>query len=115
MDCTFKIGDVIWAKDSKHSFVFYHRPCRVLSIGTLGIRVDLLGGGGKFTVDKDDFELVPKGGILKRGDILIHKETKEKITFLEYYYRDLLYCRNSNNSVRSYNIKELERGKRADL
>ena len=105
----FKVGDVIWANNSKHLFVFYHRPCKVLSISTLGIRVKILDNGAKFTVDKDDFELVPKGGILKRGDILIHKETKEKITFLEYYYHDLLYCRNSNNRVRSYNIKEIER------
>ena len=32
----FKVGDIVWAKVSKYSVTFYHRPCTVMGYDSSG-------------------------------------------------------------------------------
>ena len=105
----FKVGDILWAKESEYSMTFYHRPCKVLSYTDEGIRVRIIDSGSTFTVRKSIFELVPEGGILNPGDKLIHKETKEMLVFTAYVDCDFIKCRDSYNDVKQFKIQEVER------
>ena len=105
----FKVGDIVWAKQSGYSMTFYHRPCKVLGYNDEGIRVRVLDSGSTFTVNESVFELVPEGGILEPGDKLIHKESKEMLVFTAYVDCDFIKCRDSYNDVKQFKIQEVER------
>lgn len=105
----FKVGDIIWVKQSGYSMTFYHRPCKVLGYNDEGIRVRVLDSGSTFTVNESVFELVPEGGILEPGDKLIHKESKEMLVFTAYVDCDFIKCRDSYNDVKQFKIQEVER------
>lgn len=105
----FNIGDIIWAKNSRYSMTFYHRPCKVLGYINEGMRVSIIDSGSTFTVNESVFELVPEGGILNPGDKLIHKESKEMLVFTAYVDCDFIKCRNSYNDVKQFKIQEVER------
>lgn len=105
----FKVGDIIWAKNSRYSITFYHRPCKVLGYINEGMRVSIIDSGSTFTVNESVFELVPEGGILNPGDKLIHKESKEMLVFTAYVDCDFIKCRNSYNDVKQFKIQEVER------
>lgn len=105
----FKVGDIIWAKNSRYSMTFYHRPCKVLGYINEGMRVSIIDSGSTFTVNESVFELVPEGGILNPGDKLIHKESKEMLVFTAYVDCDFIKCRNSYNDVKQFKIQEVER------
>lgn len=105
----FKVGDIVWAKQSGYSITFYHRPCKVLSYNDAGMRVRVIDSGSDFTVDESVFELVPEGGILNQGDKLIHKESKEMLVFTAYVNCDFIKCRDSYNDVKQFEIQEVER------
>lgn len=105
----FKVGDIVWAKESEYSMTFYHRPCKVLSYTDGGIRVRIIDSGSAFTVRESVFELVPEGGILNPGDKLIHKKSKEMLVFTEYVDCDFIKCRDSHNEVKQIKIQEVER------
>lgn len=104
----FAVGDIVWAKISKYSITFYHRPCNVLKILGSQMRVRVLDSGSTFVVDADKFELVPKGGILEPGDKLIHKKAKEILIFKGYHDCDYIKCKKSNNKVEQYLIQDIE-------
>lgn len=105
----FKVGDIIWAKQSGYSITFYHRPCKVLSYNDEGLHVSVIDSGSTFIVDESVFELVPEGGILNPGDKLIHKESKEMLVFTVYVDCDFIKCRDSYNDVKQFKIQEVER------
>lgn len=105
----FKVGDIVWAKESEYSMTFYHRPCKVLSYSDGGIRVRIIDSGSTFTVNESVFELVPEGGILNPGDKLIHKKSKEMLVFTAYVDCDFIKCRDSFNEVKQFKIQEVER------
>lgn len=105
----FKVGDIVWAKQSEYSMTFYHRPCKVLSCNDGGIRVRIIDSGSTFTVRESVFELVPEGGILDPGDKLIHKESKEMLIFTAYVDCDFIKCRDSHNEVKQFKIQKVER------
>lgn len=105
----FKVGDIVWAKESEYSMTFYHRPCKVLSYSDGGIRVRIIDSGSTFTVRESVFELVPEGGILNPGDKLILKESKEMLVFTAYVDCDFIKCRDSYNDVKQFKIQEVER------
>lgn len=98
----FKVGDIIWAKESEYSFTFYHRPCKVLKCLGSVMRVQILDNGSTFIVDAYKFELEP-------DDVLIHSTTKEKLIFIKYHERDYINCRNLANEVKLYKIQDIER------
>lgn len=105
----FKIGDIIWAKQSEYTITFYHRPCKVLGYIDGGIHVRVIDSSSTFTVRESVFELVPEGGILNPGDKLIHKKSKEMLVFTAYADCDFIKCRNSHNEVKQFKIQEVER------
>lgn len=105
----FKVGDIVWAKESGYSMNFYHRPCKVLSYNNEGMRVRIIDSGRAFKVNESVFELVPEGGILDPGDKLIHKESKEMLVFTAYVDCDFIKCRDSFNEVKQFKIQEVER------
>ena len=105
----FKVGDIVWAKESEYSMTFYHRPCKVLGYINEGMRVKILDSGNVFTVRESVFELVPEGGILVPGDKLIHKESKEMLVFKTYVDCDFITCRDSHNKVEQFKIQKVER------
>lgn len=105
----FKVGDIVWAKESGYSMTFYHRPCKVLGYNDEGIRVRIIDSGSAFTVNESVFELVPEGGILNPGDKLIHKESKEILVFTAYVDCDFIKCRDSLNDIKQFKIQEVER------
>lgn len=105
----FKVGDIVWAKESRYSMTFYHRPCKVLSYNDEGMRVRVIDSGSTFTVNESVFELVPEGGILDPGNKLIHKESKEMLVFTAYIGRDFINCRDSLNDIKQFKIQEVER------
>lgn len=105
----FKVGDIVWAKESRYSMTFYHRPCKVLSYSDEGIRVRIIDSGSTFTVRESVFELVPEGGILNPGDKLIHKKSKKMLVFTAYVDCDFIKCRDSYNDVKQFKIQEVER------
>lgn len=106
----FKIGDIVWAKTDRYSVTFYHRPCKVLSDCWYNtIRVQVLDNGSTFIVDRDKFELVPTGGILRPGDKLFHKKLREILTFKEYFDSGKIHCRNEDNLNYQYDIKDVRR------
>lgn len=105
----FKVGDIVWAKESEYSMTFYHRPCKVLSYSDGGIRVRVIDNGSVFIVRESVFELVPEGGILNPGDKLIHKKSKEMLVFTAYVDCDFIKCRDSHNEVKQFKIQEVER------
>lgn len=107
----FKVGDIVWAKESRYSMTFYHRPCKVLSYNNGGILVRIIDSGSTFTVRESVFELVPEGGILNPGDKLIHKNSKEMLVFTAYVDCDFIKCRDSYNDVKQFKIQEVERYK----
>lgn len=106
----FKIGDIVWAKTNRYSVTFYHRPCKVLSDHWDNtIRVQVLDNGSTFVVEKDKFELVPPGGILRPGDKLFHKKLREILTFKEYFDSGKIHCINNDNLCYQYDIKDVQR------
>jgi hypothetical protein len=105
----FKVGDIVWAKESGYSMTFYHRPCKVLSYNDEGMCVRVIDSGRTFIVYESVFELVPEGGILNPGDKLIHKKSKEMLVFTEYDDCDFIKCRDSHNEVKQFKIQEVER------
>lgn len=106
----FKVGDIVWAKESGYSMTFYHRPCRVLGYNNNeDMRVNIIDSGSTFTVNKSVFELVPEGGILDPGDKLIHKESKKMLIFTGYVDCDFIKCRDSLNDLKLIKIQEVER------
>lgn len=105
----FKVGDIVWAKESEYSMTFYHRPCKVLSYIDGCINVRVIDSGSTFTVRESVFELVPEGGILNPGDKLIHKKSKEMLVFTAYVDCDFIKCRDSHNEVKQFKIQEVER------
>lgn len=105
----FKVGDIIWAKESEYSLTFYHRPCKVLKCLGSVMRVQILDNGSNFVVDAYKFELVPEGGILEPDDVLIHSTTRKKLIFIKYHECDYINCRNLANEVKLYKIQDIER------
>ena len=96
----FKVGDIVWAKESGYSVTFYHRPCKVLGY---------IDSGSTFTVNESVFEIVPEGEILDVGDKLIHKESKKMLIFKAYVDCDFIKCRDSLNDLKLIKIQEVER------
>ena len=77
----FKVGDKVWAKTNRYSMTSYHRPCEVISVdklhlGRIVVRIAKTGGG--YEVDACEFELIPKGAIFEKGDLVIYKRLKLK-------------------------------------
>lgn len=107
----FNVGDIVWAKNNRYSVTFYHRPCKVLAdFGEGGtIRVEVLDNCSRFVVEKDKFELVPPGGILRPGNKLFHNKLKEILTFKEYFDSGKIRCRNKDNLYYLYDIKDVQR------
>lgn len=106
----FKVGDIVWAKTNGYSVTFYHRPCKVLfDYLDNNIKVQVLDNGSIFVVEKEKFELVTPGGILNPGDKLFHRELREILTFKEYFDSGKIHCRNKDNFVYQYDIKEVQR------
>lgn len=107
----FNVGDIVWSKSHRYSVTFYHRPCKVLTdFGEDGtIRVEVLDNGYRFVVEKDKFELVPPGGILRQGDKLFHNKLREILTFKEYFDSGKIRCRNKDNLNYQYDIKDVRR------
>ena len=105
----FKVGDIIWAKQSEYAITLYHRPCKLFGYNDEGMCVIILDSGSTFTVRESIFELVPEGGILNPGDKLIHKKSKEMLVFTAYVDCDFIKCRDSHNEVKQFKIQEVER------
>ena len=80
-----KVGDKVWAKTNRYSMTSWHRPCEVINVNKLHlgrITVRTLGIMGGYEVDACEFELIPKGAILEKGELVIYKGLKLK--FLRY-------------------------------
>lgn len=107
----FKVGDIVWSKSHRYSVTSYHRPCKVLKCLGSELRVQVLDNGSIYIVDTYKFELVPEGGILEPGDIIIHSDTKEILIFTQYHDCECIKCRNSDNEVKQYKIQDVERCK----
>lgn len=103
----FKVGDIVWAKVSKYSITFYHRPCKVLEALGHYIRVEVLDNGSRFTVEKDKFEVITHDKIINCGDKVYHKELKEYLTFISYIDSDIVKCKNLFGNLDKYNIKNI--------
>ena len=105
----FKVGDIVWAKVSKYSITFYHRPCRVLEVVGNYIKVEVLDNGGIFTVEKDKFEVITPDKIINYGDKVYHKELKEYLIFMNYIDSNSIKCKNLFGVVGTYNIKYIDK------
>lgn len=108
----FKVGDKVWAKTNRYSMTSYHRPCEVISVnklhlGRIVVRIAKTGGG--YEVDACEFELAPLRAILETGDKLIHKDTKEKLIFKDYFENGRVFCTKLNGIVQIYNISDIVR------
>lgn len=103
----FKVGDIVWAKVSKYSVTFYHRPCRVLEVVGNSIKVEVLDNGGRFTVEKDKFEVITHGKIINCGDRVYHKELKKHLIFISYIDSDVVKCKDLFGNLDKYNIKDI--------
>ena len=105
----FKVGDIVWAKTSGYSATFYHRPCEVLSVWGDIITVKVLDSSFTYEVEATNFELAPLRAILETGDKLIHKDTKEKLIFKDYFENGRVFCTKLNGIVQIYNISDIVR------
>ena len=103
----FKVGDIVWAKVSKYSVTFYHRPCRVLEVIGNYIKVEVLNSDGRFTVEKDKFEVITHDKIINYGDKVYHKNLKKYLTFISYIDSDIVKCEDLFGNLYKYNIKHI--------
>ena len=81
----FKVGDKVWAKTDRYGMTSYHRPCEVISVDKLHlgrIVVRIAKNEGSYEVDACEFELIPKEGILEKGELVTYKEIMFK--FIKY-------------------------------
>ena len=105
----FKVGDKVWAKTNRYSMTSYHRPCEVLSVWGDIITVKALDSSFTYEVEATNFELAPLRAILETGDKLIHKDTKEKLIFKDYFENGRVFCTKLNGIVQIYNISDIVR------
>lgn len=105
----FKIGDIVWAKESKYSVTLYHRPCKVLSELGQYMKVEVLDNGNIFIVEKDKFEVMTNDKIINCGDKVYHKELKEYLIFMNYIDSNSIKCKNLFGVVGTYNIKYIDK------
>lgn len=106
----FEVGDKVWAKSNKYSMTSYHRPCKVISINKLHlgkITVRIAHKGGGYEVDACEFELIPKGGILEKGELVIYKGLNLK--FLRYDSMGTVILQHYEGYHISANIKEVRK------
>lgn len=103
----YKVDDIVWAKISKYSITFYHRPCRVLEVVGYYLKVEVLDNGSIFTVEKDKFEIITHDKIINCGDKVYHKELKEYLTFISYIDSDIVKCKDLSGNLDKYNIKNI--------
>ena len=101
----FKVGDIVWAKVSKYLVTFYHRPCKVLNELGQYMRVEVLDNGSRFTVEKDNFEVITHDKIINCGDLVYHKGLEEYLIFMNYNDSGSIKCKNLFGVVGTYNIK----------
>lgn len=106
----FKVGDKVWAKTNRYSMTSYHRPCEVISVnklhlGRIVVRIAKTGGG--YEVDACEFELIPKEGILEKGNLVIYKGLKLK--FLRYDSMGTVILQHYEGYHISADIKEVRK------
>ena len=106
----FKVGDKVWAKTHRYNMTSYHRPCEVISVNKLHlgrIVVRIAKTRGVYEVDACEFELIPKGGILEKGNLVIYKGLKLK--FLEYDSMGTVILQHYGGYLISADIKEVRK------
>lgn len=106
----FKVGDNVWAKTNRYSMTSYHRPCEIISINKLHfgrIVVRIANTGGGYEVDAYEFEHIPKGGILEKGNLVIYKGLKFK--FIRYDSMGTVILQHYEGYHISANIKDVQR------
>ena len=102
-----KVDDIVWAKVSKYSVTFYHRPCRVLEVVGNYIKVEVLHNSDIFTVEKDKFEVITHDKIINFDDKVYHKELKKYLIFISYIGSDIVKCKDLFGNLDKYNIKNI--------
>ena len=106
----FKVGDKVWAKTNRYSMTSYHRPCEVISVNKLHlgrIVVRIAKNEGSYEVDTCEFELIPKEGILEKGNLVIYKGLKLK--FIRYDSMGTVILQHYGGYHISANIKEVRK------
>lgn len=106
----FKVGDKVWAKTNRYSITSYHRPCEVISVDKLHlgrIVVIIPKTRGGYEVNACEFEHIPKGGILEKGNLVIYKGLKLK--FIRYDFMGTVILQHYEGYHISANIKYVQR------
>lgn len=106
----FEVGDKVWSNTNRYSMTCYHRPCKVVSVnklhlGRIVVRIAKTGGG--YEVDACEFELIPKGCIFEKGNLVIYKGLKLK--FIRYDSMGTVILQHYEGYHISADIKEVRK------
>lgn len=86
----FKVGDIVWAKESRYSMTFYHRPCLVKGYDRFGsLLLQAFDQSNLAVHDVKDiyFELVPSYKVLNYGQMIRIKGLDRLVKFKKYKNR----------------------------
>ena len=86
----FKVGDIIWAKQSEYAITFYHRPCLVKGYDRFGnLLLQAFNQSNLAVHDVKDryFELVPSYKVLNYGQMIRVNGLDRLVKFKKYKNR----------------------------
>lgn len=106
----FKVGDKVWAKTHRYGMTSWHRPCEVINVnklhlGKMVVRIPKTGGG--YEVDTCEFELIPKGAIFEKGDLVTYSGVLFK--FMEYDCMETAILKHKEGYIINAKIKDIRR------